>query len=131
MHLLRLSWWWQDHKPLPALKAFWQRGRRGWADRDTWNLDHYISGILAGSLLHLVNTTHGNPCRATKWEDCGSKGCSLNCAELWDKELRENAEKFKLMYEDEWGTVEELQKLEQTSKEALEWLSRWYGALWD
>jgi len=27
------------------LRVFIQRGRRGWADRDTWNLDEYLARV--------------------------------------------------------------------------------------
>lgn len=42
-----------------GLKAFWQRGRRGWADCDTWCLDYYLAEVLAGSLAHLKASKHG------------------------------------------------------------------------
>jgi len=43
------------------IKAFWQRGRRGWADRDCWSLDYYLSGVLADSIEHLKNINNGYP----------------------------------------------------------------------
>ena len=121
----RLLWWGREHEPNPI--AFMQRGHRGWADEDTWALDEYISRILAGGLLHLANTTCVHPCRGMPPEDC--KNC--DCEKLWDTELRENAEKFRLIAEDEWTTFEELQKLEDITKEAMAWLSQWYSALWN
>ncbi len=121
----KLHWWWEEHKPHPI--AFWQRGRRGWADRDTWSFDTYLSGVLADGLLYLADTKHGHPCRGVAPEDC--KTCA--CEKLWDKELRENAEKFRLLHEGDWGTSEELENLDCVRKEACEWLAEWYGALWD
>lgn len=44
-----------------AVKRFIQRGRRGWADEDVWNLDHYLSGVIAGTLKHLADTSHSYP----------------------------------------------------------------------
>lgn len=43
------------------LKAVWQRATRGWADRDTWNLDNYLLEILPEMIDHLREHTHGYP----------------------------------------------------------------------
>lgn len=43
------------------LKAAWQRATRGWADRDTWNLDSYLLDILPEMISHLGENTHGFP----------------------------------------------------------------------
>ena len=43
------------------LKAAWQRATRGWADRDTWNLDSYLLDILPEMINHLRENTHGFP----------------------------------------------------------------------
>src|SRR6266852_1897293 len=37
--LNRIVWW------IKGLKWFWQRGRRGWADCDTWSFDNYLAGV--------------------------------------------------------------------------------------
>ena len=43
------------------IKAFWQRGKRGWADRDCWSLDCYLAKVMADSIEHLRDTNHGMP----------------------------------------------------------------------
>jgi hypothetical protein len=43
------------------IRAFIQRGRRGWADRDCWSLDGYLEGWLPAALKHLKDTKHGIP----------------------------------------------------------------------
>lgn len=43
------------------IKYFAQRGRRGWADCDTWSLDYYLDGWLPDALRHLKKTKHGTP----------------------------------------------------------------------
>lgn len=45
-----------------AARWFVQRGRRGWADCDTWSLDYYLSGWMPAALRHLKETKHGVPC---------------------------------------------------------------------
>lgn len=138
MNYHRFFYWLQhEFKPLGHIKWFVQRGLRGYSDRDLWSLDHYLSGVLSKSLIQLAETTHGHPCRATEMREDGAgpncEGC--NCEELWDSELRENAEKFRLMWKEEWYNIEppeESWKAEdQNYKEATEWLQKWYGALWD
>lgn len=43
------------------LCAFWQRGCRGWADRDTWNADSYYARVIGESLAYLAEHAHGHP----------------------------------------------------------------------
>jgi hypothetical protein len=43
------------------VRAFIQRGRRGWADSDTWNLDSYLVRWLPDALRYLKQHTHGIP----------------------------------------------------------------------
>jgi hypothetical protein len=60
----------QDRGPLrryEKIEAFLQRGDRGWADRDTFDLDQYLAGVIAGSLRHLARTTHGWPGEGSRW----------------------------------------------------------------
>jgi hypothetical protein len=56
------------------VKWFIQRGRRGWADRDTWSLDWYLSGWMPDALRHLKNTKHGVPSAMFEGEDCATDG---------------------------------------------------------
>jgi hypothetical protein len=44
-----------------AVKWFIQRGIRGWAPRDTWGLDDYLSGWLPQALRYLKEHKHGVP----------------------------------------------------------------------
>jgi hypothetical protein len=43
------------------VKWFIQRGTRGWADRDTWGLNDYLSGFLPHALRYLKEHKHGIP----------------------------------------------------------------------
>jgi hypothetical protein len=46
-------WWnWLELRPL-KIKSFFQRGFRGWADEDTWDLDFYLATVISQSLKHL------------------------------------------------------------------------------
>lgn len=60
------SWWndlgqWLFCGWLHDIKTYWHRARHGWAPKDTWNLDGYLSHVLAGSLRHLAANVHGTP----------------------------------------------------------------------
>lgn len=41
--------------------TYWHRARYGWAPRDTWNLDDYLSRVMGHSLKHLAQTSPGAP----------------------------------------------------------------------
>ena len=43
------------------LKAAWQRMTRGWANRDTWNLDSYLLEILPEMVDYLREHSHSYP----------------------------------------------------------------------
>ncbi len=121
--------------PFNETKYFIQRGRRGWSDRDNWDLNHHLSFILSKALLDLANKTAGHPCRVIDENNFPECCKTCNCQELWDKELRENAEKFRLLYLDEFYEIKPMEESwkqeEKTQKEATEWLAKWYGYLWN
>ena len=70
---------------LPArlrdVRAFIQRGRRGWADRDTWNLDEYLARVTGQALAHLADTGHGYP------DDGTAEGSSPGAWQTYQREL--------------------------------------------
>ncbi len=45
-----------------TMPDFFRRGKRGWGNSDTWNLDGYLSDVIKGSVLHLEKHIHGYPC---------------------------------------------------------------------
>lgn len=58
---LKVHWFLQRRGPRSTywnIRAFMQRGRRGWADTDVWNLNTYLEKVIAGSVKHLNNTKH-------------------------------------------------------------------------
>lgn len=61
--------YWRD------VKSFWQRGHRGWADRDVWDFRHYLCEVIPAAIDHLRQTKHGIPMHV---ED--EKGNVLYCA---------------------------------------------------
>jgi len=43
------------------VKWFIQRGKRGWADVDTWSFDSYLSEIISQGITHLAKNVYGTP----------------------------------------------------------------------
>ena len=43
------------------IKTFIQRGKRGWADSDTWSFDWYLTNIIIEGLKHLKKHKSGHP----------------------------------------------------------------------
>jgi len=90
------------------LRGFFQRGRRGWADHDTWSFDHYLAGVLAGGLRHLADHHHGVPVGFGAPPLDGDSGWTREeCDEadrLWTAWLREKADWFDWYHRDEDGT---------------------------
>jgi hypothetical protein len=102
--------WWSEWKYLyRRVTGFFVRGWRGWANHDAWGLDHYVSGVFAGSLRRLASTKRGCPHEfamlyATDEEPNGDadKG-----TEAWCDWLRGKADWFEWYYLDEDGTSDD------------------------
>lgn len=101
-----------------AIKDFWQRGRRGWADRDTWSFDTYLAELLAGALRHLAEHSHGHPIGLT--------------TEGWLAILSEMADGFEA-----WAHLYNLADADEERaayrklQRSVRLLHRWFGHLWD
>ena len=60
-------WWWLRRLPMPrdwwyAVRAFIQRGRRGWADRDNWSMFSYLSVVMADMLKGMREKGYSYTC---------------------------------------------------------------------
>lgn len=51
------------------IKAFFQRGKRGWSDRDSWNLNYHFIETQIGMLKNVIENGHAYPNGLTyrKW----------------------------------------------------------------
>ncbi|SRR5712691_11226565 len=136
---------WAEWKYLARrIRGYFVRGYRGWADYDTWGLDHYMAGVFAGSLRHLAKNNHGAPHDFI--EKYGDKGF-----DEWDAWLRDKADWFEWYHLDEDGTSDDkgwitpgmpsdemrrridayTAKMEKFHNEILpDFVKRW-GSLWD
>ena len=108
------------------LKAFSQRGFRGYADRDVWELCDYLSEWLPCALRHLAANAYGYlPELAGKDED--------EKLESWKEILLKIAEGFEAHHKIDsylYSEEEEDQLLKQ-KEEGLSLFVRYFGDLWD
>lgn len=118
-------------KGLPRdVKDFIQRGRRGWADSDAWNLHSHIARTLGPALIHMSENLYGYPGRPPyeNYED-------------WKRDVRSAGEK--LVAWSNWDCTEYdydldmdgaktmAEKADKDAKEALQWVADNFGDLWD
>jgi len=96
------------------LSRFIQRGRRGWANEDTWNLDSYLSGVIASSIEHLRDHGNGYPADLAEegWKDVLTR---ISAG------FRANAEPANV----------ESPVANRDLDEAFNLLRRWFPCLWD
>lgn len=51
--------WWKH--PMRVFRHWRQRAQRGFSVYDTWSLDRHLAGVIAHSVAHLRDHTHGYP----------------------------------------------------------------------
>jgi hypothetical protein len=115
--------------------TFYHRGRYGWAPRDTWSLDHYLNGVLAGALWHLAEHTNGTPAGYPSMHS----GTDETDHQQWERDLKRWATAFS----EDPADVEifdtpkyEKHHAEETRRRdalnaALREMTPWWEALWD
>lgn len=99
--------------------TYHQRGRRGWAVSDTWNLDSYLTQVISGSVDYLRQHTQGHPSGMTKDE--------------WDTILSKIATGITA-----WESIDDLDfrtdayaEYRAQFEEAIRLLGKFYPHLWD
>ena len=117
------------------VKWWYQRARYGYSDRDWWNGDWYLSGVIAGIMQDIVNKGHGV---ATSYADEDNPldtdidiMVERRDAE-WGKyaaifrEYAKNGPAINQEWKDDFGGV-----LDEDMQDALQWLSKHFQELWD
>jgi len=127
---------------LKKIKWFYQRGRRGWADCDWWDMSGYLIGIILPMLKELREYQHGYP--GTGDADTPEKWNVILDRMIFGFEagkrvsnddyfLETNADiLIRKPTSDEvrsWG--EKSMADQQIFKEGTELFIKWYWALWD
>lgn len=101
------------------LKYAKQRATRGYSDPDIWNLDDYISQVIANTAEHLSNNFTGYPPEITE--------------EIWKQELHEISEHMNtyLHLKDIAKTKEDSILMQQEYQTALLMLQQRHMDMWD
>ena len=129
---MRCKWNW-----LRQIRNRWIRGRQGWCPEDVWSLDVYLARVLAGSLAHLANTTHGTPMGYPDLKEALPDDIThINSdPEQWRADLRRWAAVFaQYTVDSDTYACSDTKAVEQTLKEieyTLEEMAPWFGSLWD
>lgn len=114
--------WHNNIKSFPSeVKWFWQRGRRGYADCDVWDLHYYISTWLPKALRKLAKDCYGCP------EKLLDRSKRNQCWQ-WPRILKEMAKGFELSQDDKiWTDKEKMKKF----KESMDLFKKYFFSLWD
>lgn len=83
-----------------------QRARRGYSDRDLWDINYYLAEIIPPMMRHLKENGSGTPTR-------------LKSREEWEEILEDIAKGFDKYIEKD-----------EDPKEALRLLSEYFGCFW-
>lgn len=62
---------WYKHRgfrPIAKVRRFIQRGKRGYADEDVWNLEYYLADVISASVMHLRHHNMAYPSDLTPEE---------------------------------------------------------------
>ena len=138
------------------IRTLYRRARHGWAPRDVWSLDHYLNRVLAGSLEHLAETTHGAPVgypylvphirdgeSMRPYRHTDDPNDVVTDHERWVIDLRRWAVSFRQAADDsdifEDGArfvstesqLAEMQRRSDALRQALVEMTPWWEALWD
>lgn len=132
--------WWNKVSLYPLkIKSFIQRGKRGWADEDTWDLDIYLSKVISESVNHLAQNMQGCPSQIWQVYEQNKLLTEKQKDELslkeWINILKDIRNGFKIvpkMFDVQVLKNKKFQKYQQLKlKKAFELLQKHYFSLWD
>jgi|GEM_PF-2411052 len=113
---------WRRVRNLPrTLRFMHQRVTRGFSDRDLWDLDGYLAGVIAGASEELRKVAHGHPVETTPEE--------------WDAILRAIATGFAgyhdQRFEDFDAHLDALGNPESSYNRAWDLFRQYFPSLWE
>jgi len=98
------------------IKAFIQRGRRGYAERDIWDFYYYLASVISESIDNLKKQVHGHP-------------MDLKSLKQWKTILRKISKTFKISLKKDYYQLTEKEKKEY--KEGWKLFQKYFQGLWD
>lgn len=135
---LQRTYWLRPRTYKRIIKTFIQRGRRGWADEDVWNLHSYYSKVIAESMRHLKDNhmgvssaIMGNPFNPPKRKLTIEEGDKIWCQIMED--IAVGFESYeKMIYDYELHPDSQAYKdLDAKWKKGHKLLIKHYGGFWD
>ena len=105
---------------LREVKYAWQRARRGYSDRDLWDLSSYLANILVPGLTALRDNNTGFPAGLTQKQ--------------WKKELDimiRGFEAHRAICMGEYEGVNTIKRYLSIQNKGLEKFTKHYNSLWD
>lgn len=114
-------------------KWWYQRARYGYSDRDWWNGDFYLAGVIAGIMEDIVNKGHGVATSYAygDWETpieamVESRDAEFNKYIAIFREYSKNGPAIDQGWVENFGGV-----LDEDMQDALQWLSQHFQEMWD
>lgn len=116
-------------------KYWYQRARYGYSDRDWWNGDFYLAGVIAGIMEKIVNEGHGVANSYADEDKPFDTDVDIMVERRdaeWNKyiaifrEYSKHGPAMNQEWKDDFGGV-----LDSDMKDALLWLSEHFSELWD
>ena len=133
------------------VERFIQRGRRGWADSDTWSMDYYLITVILPMLKYLKDNNHGFPgsLKSSKeWDDilsemisgfeAGKRVLDDNYLDViqpdWYDSSKETKELLSGLNIKPSSRIEERKRMKADEKQfhkAMRLMDKWFFNLWD
>lgn len=121
--------------PYYLIKHRWQRSRRGFSDRDMWNADIYLAGLIADILQWYIDKGHGVPMRYAYDLDIYNPDVQI-MSDRRDDDYMKRIRVFREYHENGCAMTKEWKKqfggvTEKQIKKELSWFRDNFTTLWD
>lgn len=116
------------------LKWFYQRGRYGYADRDVWSVDWYLTSFMGKALRQLSTQVHGVPIIDTGRVITDPNDCDCLTMEEWKFTINYIAETFDIARKiEEYDIigVKEMEIAMKRFKHGMDMFNEYFFSLWD
>ena len=116
-----------EHAVKQPIQGFWQRGRRGWSDRDVWSMDAHLSRVIIGMVEYLREHGQCYPGTMTNEQWRGDDGILAKIMEGFEAHLA----LFDLAFLDDENADVARRNLETKFTDGMELFMKHYDLLWD
>ena len=115
-------------------KWFIQRGSRGYADRDVWSVDYYLTSFMGKALRQLADQVHGTPIIDTGRPFTDLNDCDSLTMEEWKATILYIAESFdeaRKIEDYDYMTTEDVQRAVKRFNHGMGMFTEYFINLWD